>query len=97
MKVGFSNSFFQQLQELVRQRKELEGKRFLGIFDQDNLRVLEELLKTDLATRKRNAVIYKAYHTSFAIEKTKVFTYTNFPKTLSKTIPSAVFVKIWSR
>jgi hypothetical protein len=53
MEVGFSNSFFQQLQELVRQRKELEGKRFLGIFDQDNLRVLEELLKTDLGTHKR--------------------------------------------
>jgi hypothetical protein len=53
MEVGFSNSFFQQLQELVRQRKELEGKRFLGIFDKDNLRVLEELLKTDLGTHKR--------------------------------------------
>jgi hypothetical protein len=53
MEVGFSNSFFQQLQELVRQRKELEGRKFLGIFDKDNLRVLEELLKTDLGTHKR--------------------------------------------
>ena len=53
MEVGFSNSFFQQLQEIVRQRKELEGKRFLGIFDQDNLRVLERLLKTDLGAHKR--------------------------------------------
>jgi hypothetical protein len=53
MEVGFSDSFFQQLQELVRQRKELEGKKFLGIFDKDNLRVLEELLKTDLGTHKR--------------------------------------------
>jgi hypothetical protein len=53
MEVGFSNSFFQQLQELVRQRKDLEGKKFLGIFDKDNLRVLEELLKTDLGTHKR--------------------------------------------
>lgn len=53
MEVGFSNSFFQQLQELVRQRKELEGKKFLGIFDKDNLMILEELLKTDLGTHKR--------------------------------------------
>jgi hypothetical protein len=53
MEVGFSNSFFQQLQELVRQRKELEGKRFLGIIGKDNLRVIEELLKTDLGTHKR--------------------------------------------
>jgi hypothetical protein len=61
MEVGFSNSFFQQLQELVRQRKELEGKRFLGIFDQDNLRVLEELLKTDLGTHKRKSRPFIGY------------------------------------
>jgi hypothetical protein len=61
MEVGFSNSFFQQLQELVRQRKELEGKKFLGIFDQDNLRVLEELLKTDLGTHKRERRPFVGY------------------------------------
>jgi len=61
MEVGFSNSFFQQLQELVRQRKELEGKRFLGIFDKDNLRVLEELLKTDLGTHKRKSRPFVGY------------------------------------
>jgi len=61
MEVGFSNSFFQRLQELVRQRKELEGKKFLGIFDQDNLRVLEELLKTDLGTHKRERRPFVGY------------------------------------
>ena len=61
MEVGFSNSFFQQLQELVRQRKELEGKKFLGIFNQDNLRVLEELLKTDLGTHKRERRPFVGY------------------------------------
>jgi hypothetical protein len=61
MEVEFSNSFFQQLQELVRQRKELEGKKFLGIFDQDNLRVLEELLKTDLGTHKRERRPFVGY------------------------------------
>ena len=53
MEVGFSKSFLQQLQEVVRQRKELEGKKFLGVFNQDNLIVLERLLKTDLGTHKR--------------------------------------------
>ena len=61
MEVGFSNSFFQQLQELVRQRKELEGKKFLGIFDKANLRVLEELLKTDLGTHKRERRPFVGY------------------------------------
>ena len=61
MEVGFSNSFFQQLQELVRQRKELEGKKFLGIFFQANLRVLEELLKTDLGTHKRERRPFVGY------------------------------------
>ncbi|NAZ24012.1 MAG: hypothetical protein GU346_06130 [Thermocrinis sp.] len=61
MEVEFSNSFFQQLQELVRQRKELEGKKFLGIFDKDNLRVLEELLKTDLGTHKRERRPFVGY------------------------------------
>jgi hypothetical protein len=61
MEVGFSNSFFQQLQELVRQRKELEGKRFLGIIGKDNLRVLEELLKTDLGTHKRERRPFVGY------------------------------------
>jgi len=53
MEVGFSKSFLQQLQEVVRQRKELEGRKFLGMFNQDNLMVLERLLKTDLGTHKR--------------------------------------------
>jgi len=53
MEVGLSKSFLQQLQEVVRQRKELEGKKFLGVFNQDNLIVLERLLKTDLGTHKR--------------------------------------------
>ena len=61
MEVEFSNSFFQQLQELVRQRKELEGKKFLGIFDKDNLRFLEELLKTDLGTHKRERRPFVVY------------------------------------
>jgi hypothetical protein len=61
MEVEFSKSFFQQLQELVRQRKELEGKKFLGIFDKDNLRVLEELLKTDLGTHKRERRPFVGY------------------------------------
>jgi hypothetical protein len=61
MGVGFSNSFFQQLRELVRQRKELEGRKFLGIFDQDNLRVLERLLKTDLGTHKRERRPFVGY------------------------------------
>jgi hypothetical protein len=135
MEVGFSNSFFQQLQELVRQRKELEGKKFLGIFDQDNLRVLEELLKTDLGTHKRERRPFVGYfynqwlflcflttknhgdvmrvdlslcnkkgecsklqNISYAFYDRKKggFTYTDFPRILSKTIPSAVFVKTWS-
>jgi len=61
MEVEFSNSFFQQLQELVRQRKELDGRKFLGIFDKDNLRVLEELLKTDLGTHKRERRPFVGY------------------------------------
>jgi hypothetical protein len=61
MGVGFSNSFFQQLQELVRQRRELESRKFLGIFNQDNLRVLEELLKTDLGTHKRERRPFVGY------------------------------------
>jgi len=61
MDVGFSKSFFQQLQELVRQRKELEGKKFLGIFDRDNLKVLEELLKTDFGTHKRERRPFVGY------------------------------------
>lgn len=132
MEVGFSNSFFQQLQELVRQRKELEGKKFLGIFDQDNLRVLEELLKTDLGTHKRERRPFVGYFYSKWLfvcfltrenhgdvmrvdlslcnkkkecSKLQDISYAfydrknrgDFPRILSKTIPSAVFVKIWSR
>jgi len=61
MEVGFSKSFFQQLQELVRQRKKLEGKKFLGIIGKDNLRVFEELLKTDLGTHKRERRPFVGY------------------------------------
>ena len=61
MEVEFSKSFFQQIQELVRQRKELEGRKFLGIFNQDNLRVLERLLKTDLGARKRERRPFVGY------------------------------------
>jgi hypothetical protein len=61
MEVEFSKSFFQQLQEVVRQRKELESKKFLGIIGKDNLRVLEELLKTDLGTHKRERRPFVGY------------------------------------
>jgi len=50
------------IKSLILERKEFEGRRFLGIFNQNHLRILEEYLKTDFGSHKRKSRPFVGYY-----------------------------------